>query len=132
MITEELRNIVAAAGLTPEASATDQVLQALQAMFVTSSSVVSLGVGQTWQALTASRALDTTYTNTTGKPIMISVEAVATGPQNLFFVIGGVRMRSVGAWQAGVTVGATMIVPPGATYLVESAGWSGFNWFELR
>ena len=31
------------------------------------------GVGQTWKDLTASRVLGTTYTNTTGKPIVVCV-----------------------------------------------------------
>lgn len=34
-----------------------------------SSDVSGLGVGQTWQDVTASRAVDTSYRNTTGKPI---------------------------------------------------------------
>jgi len=33
----------------------------------------ALGVGQTWQSLTGSRALNTTYQNTTGRPISVSV-----------------------------------------------------------
>ena len=35
--------------------------------------VSSIGVGQTWTDVTSSRAKDTEYQNTTGKPIMISV-----------------------------------------------------------
>jgi len=33
----------------------------------------AIGVGQTWQSLTGSRALNTTYQNTTGRPISVSV-----------------------------------------------------------
>ncbi len=33
----------------------------------------ALGVGQTWQSLAGSRALNTTYQNTTGRPISVSV-----------------------------------------------------------
>ena len=35
--------------------------------------VSSIGVGQSWTDVTSSRAKDTEYQNTTGKPIMISV-----------------------------------------------------------
>ena len=36
-----------------------------------------LGVGQTWQDVTTSRAKDTVYQNTTGKPIMVSISFTA-------------------------------------------------------
>ena len=39
--------------------------------------VSSIGVGQTWTDVTSSRAKDTEYQNTTGKPIMISVTLTA-------------------------------------------------------
>ena len=39
-------------------------------------SATSIGVGQTWQDVLASRAITTEYQNTTGKPIMVNVSFV--------------------------------------------------------
>lgn len=39
----------------------------------------ALGVGQTWQSLAGSRSLNTTYQNTTGRPISVSVAAQPGG-----------------------------------------------------
>ena len=44
-----------------------------------SSAPTTIGVGQTWQDVTASRAAGVTYTNSTGKPIQISIVINATG-----------------------------------------------------
>ena len=37
----------------------------------------TLGIGQTWQDVFSSRAKDTEYQNTTGKPIMVSISFTA-------------------------------------------------------
>ena len=39
----------------------------------------ALGVGQTWQNLTASRAINTIYQNTTGRPIQVNISAFGAG-----------------------------------------------------
>ena len=71
----------------------------------------SLGVGQTWQNVTSSRALGTTYTNSTGKPIQVSVtvELGGVGTSNThLFVNGGVVILG---WQL-----FSIVVPPLQTY----------------
>lgn len=45
----------------------------------TNGTVDAIGVGQTWQNVTASRVSGTTYTNTTGKPIMVVVSSSGGG-----------------------------------------------------
>ena len=47
----------------------------------------ALGVGQTWQSLTGSRALNTTYQNTTGRPISVSVVTQPGGDQTSSFEV---------------------------------------------
>ena len=47
----------------------------------------ALGVGQTWQSLTGSRALNTTYQNTTGRPISVSVVTQPEGSQTSSFEV---------------------------------------------
>jgi len=47
----------------------------------------ALGVGQTWQSLAGSRALNTTYQNTTGRPISVSVVTQPGGDQTTSFEV---------------------------------------------
>lgn len=95
--------------------------------------VAGIGVNQTWQNVTASRAAGTTYTNSTGKPIMVSVTAVRVGSSSsLSVVVGGVTIFAADAssqWYGSND--PCFIVPAGATYVVTSS--TGFrNWAELR
>ena len=100
----------------------------------------SLGVGQTWQNVTASRAINATYTNTTGKPIMVSVIVFGgAGNDAVYFSIN----PSIGSALIGYTwipassqaVSIQCIVPPSATYRLSSAGYAQLqanSWAELR
>lgn len=102
----------------------------------------ALGVGQTWQSLTGSRAFGVTYTNSTAKPIMISVTGWGTdGTQRceIACAVGGVVVGSLSTTEVDGTFSgyhATMstIVPAGATYRVYiTAGNSSLtSWAELR
>jgi hypothetical protein len=89
-----------------------------------------IGVGQTWEDVTGSRSLGTTYTNSTSKPIMV---VVRTGNNSLSAIIGGVDLGVVAANQSGGGGGqtVTMIVPAGSTYNFTSSG-SLQKWAELR
>ena len=97
----------------------------------------SIGYGQTWQDVTGSRALATTYTNTTGKPICVIVNIVAS---DLTFY-GSIRINGVivsntsqGTGTPSFVSPAVIIVPPGSTYSVTTAvGTISINkWTELR
>lgn len=97
----------------------------------------SLGYGQTWQDFTASRALATTYTNTTGRPIVASVTAGSGSANN--FMVGTVNGVTVTRTQVviagnGAQFHFSFIVPNGATYSVTQTGTSGSinYWAELR
>jgi hypothetical protein len=93
-----------------------------------------IGVNQTWQNVTASRAWSTDYTNTTGKPIMFSVTHYA-GDSGMELLVGGVLVG-----QQGQTSGSgddifnmMAIVPNGTTYRANPLRVSGsFTWVELR
>jgi hypothetical protein len=96
-----------------------------------------IGIGQTWQDVTGSRAAGTTYTNSTGKPIFISV--FGTGSPNsgvMSMTVDGVSLGQQGS--AAVSSGVfystmTAIVPNGSTYRVNSVNnWSLGSWAELR
>lgn len=87
------------------------------------------GIGQTWQNVTSSRAANTTYTNTTNRPIMVSIYANSPNITYTIKVGGVVANQSMmeSQWYNPRTLQA--IVPPGASYIFNAA----FEyWAELR
>lgn len=95
----------------------------------------AFGIGQTWQDVTASRALATTYTNSTGKPITVIVSTLADDKAQYMFV-GNIQILMIGSTGGGLGDShhaGTIVVPVGSTYRVEvTAGGSVVTWFELR
>lgn len=94
----------------------------------------SLGYGQTWQDVTGSRALGTTYYNTTGKPISIHVVSVGgTSPDYLVATVAGITLLGT-TGSSGQTNSVTVLIPPGNSYSVASAGGGSTlsSWRELR
>jgi hypothetical protein len=99
-----------------------------------------LGIGQTWQNVTGSRAFGSTYTNSTGKPIAVSVSGTANnnGSFVLILYVNGAEIgySTVYAANAGYRVHSFFIVPNGATYAVSGSGGIAttilYNWSELR
>lgn len=96
------------------------------------SAMSSLGYGQTWQAVTGSRALGTTYYNTTGKPISIYVTCTMADAVNTvqltiagLTLVGNVGNNTNKAYN-------TAIVPAGASYSAAASGATLSAWNELR
>lgn len=92
----------------------------------------NLGQNQTVQDLTATRALGVTYTNTTGKPIAVSVRVtggasvIATGTvNNIPFAYQNTTASMTGS------VGLFFIIPVGGTYSVTSNATLTW-WAEMR
>ena len=94
-------------------------------------SMQSLGFGQTWQVVTGSRALGTTYYNTTGKPIFVSIYFQQAGASAIVILVNGI---SAGTAFCSVTTNAwiTTIVPSGCSYSVATGLYSLTTWVELR
>lgn len=98
---------------------------------------VAIGVGQTWQNLTASRALGTAYQNTTGRPIMIVVAAggsqmseMQVSTDNVTYVSAG---NTSGFGGANDVKSASTIVPNNHYYRVLTSSTTVLNyWSELR
>jgi hypothetical protein len=97
---------------------------------------MGFGLSQSWQDLTASRAVGTTYTNSTGKPIEILISAVITNSGN-----GSININSTGAFQVyGGPGGSQTInsvsftVPIGQTYVLTAVSGTItiISWAELR
>ena len=95
----------------------------------------SLGYGQTWQSFTGSRALSTTYYNTTGKPIMVRIlfNQGSTGGFSATPTVGGTALPS-SSWYgiSGNYGGVDFLVPVGQSYSVVAASSSIVSWSELR
>jgi len=94
-----------------------------------------LGVGQTWQNLTASRAFGVTYTNSTGKPIFVTAANAGNGSLGITPTVNGVQLSTQLSGAAGFTQYPCcwFVVPAGQTYRVDFATVNGlFMWAELR
>ena len=87
-----------------------------------------LGVNQTWQDVSGSRTAGVTYTNSTGKPIMVSIRTTATATDFTITVNGVVTAQVTNI--ATTRMQMTTIVPNGSTYVVS--GYQGGSWAELR
>lgn len=93
-----------------------------------------LGYGQTWQNLTAQRALNVTYYNTTGKPKYINLLTINNGAS------GGARLEVNGVTLYGVdpttsTAGFYMaieaVIPVNGSYKASNLAQSLVAWNEL-
>jgi len=95
-----------------------------------------LGVGQTWTDVTSSRAIGTTYTNSTGKPIMVIVSGTGGGANGLWGVTlnSAITFYTPSTYTTSVWTTACFIVPNGNTYALSQQGSSATmaNWSELR
>ena len=88
-----------------------------------------IGVGQTWQNVTASRAANTTYTNTTGRPIQVSVVLNQNNISGSISVDGGIIESSTMVTGYSNPASVSAIVPNGSTYSVNV---TFSRWSELR
>ncbi len=101
-----------------------------------------IGINQTWVNLTPTRQLGVTYTNTTGKPIVVVVSAGDNNNGLVSYIhtnaaVDGIHVGSSGSANIGSSVGFSLsfIVPNNANYLVTAdcnvvAGIR--SWAELR
>ena len=118
---------------TLTSTSTNQALTAAQGKVLNDQ---AFGVGQTWQNVTASRSSGVTYTNTTGKPIMISVIATGRDAKVTIYVGSVLVVMQTDTYDTttNTSTGST-IVPAGATYKVISENKWEVNvtsWAELR
>jgi hypothetical protein len=97
-------------------------------------SLQSLGFGQTWQNLTGSRALATTYYNTTNRPILVNVtSAPSAGSSVQTFTVNSIEVsRFEQTTSIGLKATTSAIVPPGGTYSASMTNFTLSNWAELR
>jgi hypothetical protein len=101
-----------------------------------------IGVGQTWTDVLASRTLNTTYTNTTGRPISVAVTVIGVGGSSrstAYIVLDGTNFGFVHTndyyTASAITPGRAFlpfIVPAGVTYrITTNLSQSIAFWYEL-
>jgi hypothetical protein len=89
--------------------------------------VGGIGIAQTWQGVT--RSGNTTYTNTTGKPIMVSVN-IQLSNSSMALLVDGIQIQALG--ESGSAPGYVCgIVPNGSNYSVTTVSAIA-SWLELR
>ena len=119
---------------TLTSTSTTQALTAAQGKVLNDQ---AFGIGQTWQDVTASRALGTTYTNTTGRPIEVSISLPDTVSQSptVTINVGGVNIL-INKYDDGGGVSSfsnSFVVPIGATYRISvNISVPITTWAELR
>jgi len=109
--------------------------------FDSATSYLGLGEGQTWSDVTASRTMGTTYTNSTGRPIAVSINPnlpQATTWHGVGFRINGAEVATSRCYGNYGTFAERpnmfIVVPDGATYSLNIIAGSPtiIYWRELR
>ncbi|MEP3278320.1 MAG: hypothetical protein ABJN26_00050 [Stappiaceae bacterium] len=128
-----------AAQVNAAAILAEQVSQAAQIAALETSNLQMLGVGQTWQDLTASRSINTTYQNTTGNPIQVYLAINGSG-STTSTQLGDFELSTdeatwldVFRFSGGINGGGggAVIVPD--NYYYRYTGASGIlRWYELQ
>lgn len=104
------------------------------------SDALMLGINQKWTDVKSQRSKGTTYTNTTGKPIVVMLSALITGggsginstmtidDVDFVFKSGGQDGSSGNTWKGSAI---SIIIPTNSKYKFESMG-NIESWLELR
>ena len=119
---------------TLTSTSTTQAVTAAQAKVLNDQ---AFGVGQNWQDVTVSRSLGTTYTNTTPKPIQISIltKGSASTTDGLNIYVDDALVVSLANFYENSNSQTTCIVPAGSTYRASATSAAALNvtmWTELR
>lgn len=119
---------------TAEAQAGTDDLKAITPLKLKNSVI---GLGQVYQDLTGNRLLGTNFTNSTGKPIVVTVHSVSTagsGGMTLTPIVDGVILPYTASYYTGAGFSSTcsFIVPNGAVYSVSGNNAVSTRWVELR
>lgn len=114
----------------PTPAAGDNSTKVATTAFVkTNSESNSIGVGQTWQNVTGSRVAGATYTNTSGKSIMVIVDTGST-MSDVGITVDGVNITRQRNASSNVAYPLVFIVPNYSVYSAVSTSITA--WHELR
>ena len=144
-IQAEIIAAIEAAGLTPDGSNLEQLSEAIQTIASSGStdlsgyatiqyvndaieSAPSLGVDQEWHDMKDSRSVGITYTNLSGRPIMVSVSTNYSSASGLGLIVD----ENYLAFSGGIHALITSVIPDQSTYRFEVNATTILYWFELR
>ena len=88
------------------------------------------GIGQTYHDVTHERQNHVIYTNTSSKPLFVSIYGYATYPMQFILMINDLSAVNTSNNPLGYG-GLQAVVPPGATYQLKNMVTIG-QWFEMR
>jgi hypothetical protein len=123
-------NAVAGTNTITLPAETGTVLTTANTQIATKSLV--LGVDQTWQNVAASRAVNTNYTNTTGRPIFVSVRMTQSSSGTASLIVDGVSIAGGATPNTPGNQTFGGIVPNGSVYQVTATSNTVSTWAELR
>ncbi|WP_169767449.1 phage tail protein [Campylobacter curvus] len=89
--------------------------------------IASIGINQTWQDVTQERQIGITYTNTTDRPIMVSI---TTNDNLVELLVNGIK-AAVGNDGSNALTSLCAIIPNKATYVLKGST-TLYHWAELR
>lgn len=131
IVTQSGANIITAAGDTCIIRAT--AANVAEILFYTPGTPQELGYRQSWQNVTGSRAVSTTYTNSTGRPIMVAIGFVSSSDVKVTLSVNGLPV--LGSTSTGYSgddyASVSMIIPNGSTYSATTSAGT-MTWLELR
>lgn len=103
---------------------------------INGTTTMSLGYGQSWGNYNGSRVLGVAYTNTTGRPIMVSFmgSCISATVDYRFYIDGTIRGGGTASTSVYSLCNMTFIVPNGSNYGIGIIQGSGSiqSWDELR
>jgi hypothetical protein len=91
-----------------------------------------IGVGQKWLDVKNNRASEKTYTNDSGKPIMVSVSFYLPHDRSALVYVDSIKILGQGSPADDSWHTLTFVVPVGSTYRIDQNGWQLDIWAELR
>ena len=77
------------------------------------------GIGQYYRDMSSSRALNTTYTNSTSKLMIVIVGGYIDARAGIVGYVDGKETQRYSGYSSGLTAYAVLFVPPGTTYSVS-------------
>lgn len=92
------------------------------------------GAGQSWQDMAGQRVFGVTYTNTTGKPICLSVRGTSNASAAIQVTVAGIPILGITLAAGNILASQTVPIPVGATYSVNVSAGTGVltSWAEMR
>ncbi|MEK9496683.1 phage tail protein [Photorhabdus sp. P32] len=93
-----------------------------------------IGIDQSWKDVTTQRAINIAYTNTSKKPIIVSIALLGSAFQ-ADITVNGVQAFYISGAGSWVTSGSTAVIPAGASYkvvpVINAQSISIVKWTEL-